>query len=403
MIQAKKVREANFRELIGEFVLFDITPKIRENLKALPGLNESNCLVTYGYIDVKEGISFEILEGGKRSGGDIDLCGGLGNRRAVMRYRHVKDMEFNCLNMEDLLKERHKKRLAALEPLQKVNPGVLDARDMVYIDRWRTPENPDCLQVGLSKPGCESEFSLVRMTDQVNGVFTGILLNEPTPGFGVHMGDELNFQAARDPEGVLMLLAVGPGFRYGTTEAGKKTAIVYYSMNGNTEWTAGKVAYGTDAELIRIRPEKAYPDKGIRKFLRGGMGAVRAETPKLEPYVFDPDRYDRIVIGFPVWAGTVAPPVRTFAQEQKEALRGKKIAAYACQSGTGGEKALEKLRECLGCPGFAASMVLVDPKVKPKEENSRKIEEFREKLRNAEGMPGPERDHAGNAGCAGTV
>lgn len=219
---AKKIREANFREYIGEFVLFDIAPWFREKLKMLPGLSEANCLITYGYIDVKEGISFEILEGGKRSGGEIDLCGGVGQTRAVMRYRKVKDMEFNCLAMEDLLKKRHPKRLAALEPLQKVNPGVLEARDMLYIDRWRAPDYPDVLQVGLSKPGCVSEFCLVRLTDQVKGVFTGELLNEPTPGFGVHMGDRLNFMVARDPEGVLMLVAVGPGFReYQLEQPGK--------------------------------------------------------------------------------------------------------------------------------------------------------------------------------------
>ena len=160
-----------------------------------------------------------------------------------------------------------------------------------------------------------------------------------------------------------------------------KTAIVYYSMSGNTEFTAGRLAEGLDADLIGIRPEKAYPDKGFRKFLWGGKSAAMAETPKLAPYDFDPDKYDRIVIGFPVWAWTVAPPVRAFALEQKEALRGKRIAAFACQSGNGGEKALEKLRACLDCPGFIASMVLIDPKDRPKEENSRKIAEFREKLR----------------------
>ena len=160
-----------------------------------------------------------------------------------------------------------------------------------------------------------------------------------------------------------------------------KTAIVYYSMGGNTSFAAGEIAAGLDADLIEIRPEKAYPDKGFQKFFWGGKSAVMAETPKLMPYSFDPDRYDRIVIGFPVWAGTMAPPVRTFAQEQKEAIRGKQTAAFACQSGSGGEKALEKLRECLDCSGFTASMVLIDPKDRPKEENSRKIAEFRKKLR----------------------
>lgn len=167
-----------------------------------------------------------------------------------------------------------------------------------------------------------------------------------------------------------------------------KTAVVYYSMSGNTEWAAGEAAAGMEADLIEIRPVKAYPDRGFRKFFWGGKSAVMAEAPKLEPYAFDPEKYDRIVIGFPVWAGTMAPPVRTFALEQKEAIRGKQVAAFACQSGSGGEKALEKLRECLGCPGFAASMVLIDPKDRPKEENSRKIAEFRAKLRSEEELPG---------------
>ena len=160
-----------------------------------------------------------------------------------------------------------------------------------------------------------------------------------------------------------------------------KTAIVYYSLGGNTGFAAGElVSAGLDADLIEIRPEKAYPDKGFRKFFWGGKSAVMAETPKLMPYSFDPDRYDRIVIGFPVWAGTMAPPVRTFALEQKEAIRGKRIAAFACQSGSGGEKALEKLRACLDCPSFAATMILIDPKDRPKEENSRKIAAFRDLL-----------------------
>ena len=159
-----------------------------------------------------------------------------------------------------------------------------------------------------------------------------------------------------------------------------KTAIVYYSMSGNTDYTAKTIASGLDADLIEIRPEKAYPDKGFRKFFWGGKSAVMAETPKLEPYAFDPDQYNQIVIGFPVWAGNMAPPIRTFVKEQKEAIWGKQIAAFACQSGSGGERALQKLLELLDCPGFVASMILIDPKVKPTEENRRKIQEFRDKL-----------------------
>ena len=155
-----------------------------------------------------------------------------------------------------------------------------------------------------------------------------------------------------------------------------KTAVVYYSMHGNTEQTAQKIAGLTGADLIRIRPEKAYPDKGLRMFLRGGRGAVTAETPKLEPYTFDPEAYGRIIIGFPVWAGTFAPPVRTFAEENREALRAVRVAAFACQSGSGAEKAFAKLQAFLGISRLDATLVLVDPMRRPDAGNDRKIEAF---------------------------
>ena len=123
-----------------------------------------------------------------------------------------------------------------------------------------------------------------------------------------------------------------------------RTAIVYYSMAGNTAWTAKELAEGLDADLIEIRPVKAYPDKGIRKFLWGGKSAVMAETPALEPYDFDAGKYDRIVIGFPVWAGNMAPPIRTLVKENRDAIAVKQVFAFACQSGNGAEKAFEKLK-----------------------------------------------------------
>ena len=66
-----------------------------------------------------------------------------------------------------------------------------------------------------------------------------------------------------------------------------KTAIVYYSMSGNVEQTANAVADAIGADLIRLQPEKAYPDKGAKKFLWGGKSALMGETPTLQSYTFD--------------------------------------------------------------------------------------------------------------------
>ncbi len=155
-----------------------------------------------------------------------------------------------------------------------------------------------------------------------------------------------------------------------------KTAVVYYSLSGNTEYAAKKIAEHLNADLIGVEPEKAYPTGGFKKFLVGGKGALSKATPALKPYVFDAQQYDCVVIGMPVWAGSVTPPINTFVEENRGNLQGKKIAAFACSKGGGAEKVLEKLRGALGIGAFAAELSLVDPKVKADPANDMRIAAF---------------------------
>ncbi len=54
-----------------------------------------------------------------------------------------------------------------------------------------------------------------------------------------------------------------------------KTAIVYYSLEGNTKYTADKIVdllkESCEVDVLRLEPEKSYPDKGLRSF----SGAVK--------------------------------------------------------------------------------------------------------------------------------
>ncbi len=158
-----------------------------------------------------------------------------------------------------------------------------------------------------------------------------------------------------------------------------KTIIVYYSLEGNTEYVARKIADSIGADILRIYPKKAYPDSGFRKYFWGGKSAVMAETPPLEPYKFELSAYERVILGFPVWAGNVAPPLRTFIKENP--LNGKSVVVFACQSGSGAEKAFSKLRKCIGTDKFEAELIMVDPKTKPSDDNEQKIRKFCDKLR----------------------
>ncbi len=110
-----------------------------------------------------------------------------------------------------------------------------------------------------------------------------------------------------------------------------KTLIVYYSLEGNTRWAAEKIAARIGADTLRLVPKAAYPDKGFKKFLFGGKSAVMKESPELEPYEVDITQYAQVVLATPVWAGTMAPPLRTFIQ--REDLSGKRLALVASSMG----------------------------------------------------------------------
>ena len=162
-----------------------------------------------------------------------------------------------------------------------------------------------------------------------------------------------------------------------------KTIVVYYSLEGNTDYAAGLIAKSLGADTLRLYAKKAYPTVGFKKFFWGGKSAIMGETPALEDYVFDSEKYDRVIFGFPVWAGNITPPLRTFIQENAEALRRKRVAAFACQSGSGAEKAFRKLAECLGGTTVSPQLVLIDPKSRPAAANDEKIAAFCEEILSA--------------------
>ena len=158
-----------------------------------------------------------------------------------------------------------------------------------------------------------------------------------------------------------------------------RTAIVYYSMSGNTEYVAEKIAdklkASDELRLIKICPQKAYPDKGAKKFLWGGKSAVMGDTPKLLPYEFNVNDYDRIIIGTPVWASTFVPPLKTFFNENSD-INKKPVAVFTCFSGGGADKAILKLKKYLNIEKFEAELILIDPKDNVKAEDDMKISEF---------------------------
>lgn len=152
-----------------------------------------------------------------------------------------------------------------------------------------------------------------------------------------------------------------------------KTAVVFYSLDGNTKFIAEKIAAKLEADIIELKPVKPFPTGKVSKFLIGGKSAMFKEKPQLEQYDFNSEDYDTVVIGTPMWAGTITPPIRTFLTDND--LSDKRVAAYVCCGGSKADKILKVIAELAGQEKLAVRMAMVEP-LKNQENVDARVDKF---------------------------
>ena len=86
------------------------------------------------------------------------------------------------------------------------------------------------------------------------------------------------------------------------------TLVVYYSRSGKVKEEAISQAKEINADTAEIVCRTCY--KGVFGFVKAGYHSVRKHCPVIEP--IDIKSYEKIIICGPVWAGTVASPIRSF-------------------------------------------------------------------------------------------
>lgn len=122
-----------------------------------------------------------------------------------------------------------------------------------------------------------------------------------------------------------------------------KILIVYYSLEGSTRMIAEKLAGKMGADLLEIKSVKKYPSKGPAKFLVGGKDAAFNVCPEIEKYPVNVKQYDAVIIGTPVWDGTIAPPVRSFLRDTL--IKTPNVAAFACMAGKDPKRTFKVIKE----------------------------------------------------------
>ncbi|HOO33796.1 MAG TPA: flavodoxin [Thermotogota bacterium] len=136
-----------------------------------------------------------------------------------------------------------------------------------------------------------------------------------------------------------------------------KTLVLYYSYEGNTKKIAEIIAKELGADIEEVKPVKEMSSRGFGKFVWGGSQVVMNRKPALRPIKMNPDDYELIFIGTPVWAFTYAPPIKTVIETGL--FKDKKVAFFCTHEGGPGKteekakKAIEKENEFIGSINFA--------------------------------------------------
>jgi flavodoxin len=126
-----------------------------------------------------------------------------------------------------------------------------------------------------------------------------------------------------------------------------KILVVFYSRSGTTRKVASVLSrmLGADVEEIVDRSARGGPFGYVRSLVE----AVRARPSHIAPPKHDASAYDLVVIGSPVWAGTVSSPVRAYLYANLEGL--KRVAFFCCFAQRGGESALREMNAlCAAAP-----------------------------------------------------
>ena len=128
-----------------------------------------------------------------------------------------------------------------------------------------------------------------------------------------------------------------------------KCAVIYFSWSGNTRFAAETIAKKTGADLFEIKAEKPY-NSDFHKCCDEAKSECYGKTLRPIKTIegLDLAKYDVVFVGTPNWWGTMAPPVRTWATQNKEALKGKKVCLFQTHGGGGMQRVGKEFAEIVG-------------------------------------------------------
>ena len=138
-----------------------------------------------------------------------------------------------------------------------------------------------------------------------------------------------------------------------------KILVAYFSAGGTTRKVAEMIAETAEADLHEIMPKQPYSKADLNWMDKKSRSSVEMSDKKFRPEITDTDakidRYDEIILGFPIWWYVAPTIINTFLESHD--FSGKKIVLFATSGGSGFGNAISELKS--SAPGA----VIVEGKV----------------------------------------
>lgn len=123
------------------------------------------------------------------------------------------------------------------------------------------------------------------------------------------------------------------------------TLVAYFSASGTTKKAATKVAEAVGADLYEIRPKVPYSEADLNWMDKKSRSSIEMSDKGFRPEIAGGDahieKYDTILIGFPIWWYVAPTIINTFLESYN--FSGKKIILFATSGGSGFGNTLREL------------------------------------------------------------
>ena len=117
----------------------------------------------------------------------------------------------------------------------------------------------------------------------------------------------------------------------------KKILISYYSRTGNTKKIAKYLANYFNCDLDEITTDKR---DGVIGYIKSSYESATKKKPRIR-FKKNPEKYDLVIIGTPIWANNISSPIMTYLATCKNST----VAAFSTLGGDNPGSAAKEIEE----------------------------------------------------------